>query len=280
MCKYKNSLWLTALVLAHGCALEVEGEGVSHAGQALEQPKLLALGDSIAFGYNPFAASFDKDKDFVGYPEILEDSFSVKNAGCPGEASCSFLSSAAPDFGCKGYRGAYPLHVNYGNKETQLEYALSRLEDPEDVPDVITLNLAGNDIFLLQAACGGDPVCFQLGFEDMVTTLTGNIYAILGNLRGAGYTGEIVFLTLYTTATYATNPGAVFAVQAINDAAASILPLFGARLADGFSALGAGVVSPCEQGWLIPSPAPGGGCDVHPSTAGHELLADAILNAL
>ena len=88
-------------VVAQGCAVELADQGdVELETQALDKPRLLALGDSIAFGYNPFG-DFTKDKNFAGYPEALKDGYSIKNASCPGETSASLFNPAAPDRGCR-----------------------------------------------------------------------------------------------------------------------------------------------------------------------------------
>src|SRR5262245_60444002 len=175
-----------------GCAAETDspdalGLEVEADTQALDKGRLLALGDSIAFGYNPFG-DFSKDKNFSGYPEALKDDFSVKNASCAGETSKSFYDNTAPDNGCRAYKGAYPLHVNYGANVTQMDYALSRITsaEPEDVPTQITLNVAGNDIFLLQKQCAIDPSpqatpaeCFAARAGALIGSIAQNVGIIL-----------------------------------------------------------------------------------------------------
>ena len=100
--------------IASGCAARTIGDETDSVAQADTQAatdaKLLALGDSIAFGYNPLA-DFKKVKNFVGYPEVLQADFMVKNASCPGETSASIFDSTAPDNGCRAYRAQFPLHV-------------------------------------------------------------------------------------------------------------------------------------------------------------------------
>ena len=49
------------------------------------------------------------------------------NAACPGETTGSFLSTQAPDAGCRLYRQHAPLHVNYGSSQTQFDYAVNYL---------------------------------------------------------------------------------------------------------------------------------------------------------
>src|SRR5262245_30574120 len=194
MRKLYASLSLTLLCTAGvGCAAETDAPDslaveVEADTQALEEKgRLLALGDSIAFGYNPFG-DFTKDKNFSGYPEALKDEFSVKNASCAGETSKSFYDNTAPDNGCRAYKAAYPLHVNYGSNVTQMDYALSRItsSEPEDVPTQITLNVSGNDIFLLQKQCAIDPSpqatpaeCFAARAGALIGSIAQNVGIIL-----------------------------------------------------------------------------------------------------
>jgi len=286
--RFLGSAWL--LTALYGCAMPIESGDDRIAEAAVdalaledgERERLLALGDSIAFGYDPFG-DFTKDKNFEGYPEELDSEYSVKNAACPGETSSSLISATAPDNGCRAYRAAYPLHVNYGDSTTQLDYALGRVtsEEAEDVPTLITLNIGGNDIFLLQARCATDPagpaMCFSANAPALIGTIAQNVATIFGSLRNAGYTGALVYQTLY--ATNYTDPSTVGFLTALNSTVAGVARQFGAEIADGFGAFqaAAGNESPCAAGLLIPNPA--GGCDVHPSAEGDEVLADDVRNA-
>ena len=277
---------------AFGCAASQASDeelGIEAQPQALqEEERLLALGDSIAFGYNPFG-DFSKDKNFVGYPEVLKSDHAVdalKNSSCPGESSASFFSTTAPDNGCRSYRSKYPLHVNYGQHDTQLDYALARVtsEEAEDVPTTVTLNISGNDIFLLQAACVNDPrgpaACFAAGAPALIGSVARNVATILGSLRAAGYQGHIVYMNLYSV-DY-TNPSTLAFLGALNATVSNVARRFGAEIADAFGAFGAASApsggSACAAGLLIPLPS-GTGCDVHPSAIGASLLAQTVIDA-
>jgi len=279
--------FVSLCLVGSACASQVD-DGTAQAqaqqtSQALERGRLLALGDSIAFGYDPFG-DFTKDKNFSGYPEALDEEFSVKNSACPGETSASFLSMTAPDNGCRSYRSRYPLHVNYGDNPTQMAYALSRVtsSEAEDVPTQITLNISGNDIFLVQARCATDPqgpaACFAAAAPALITSVATNVATILGTLRGAGYAGPITYMNLYAT-DYSV-PSTLQFLAALNGATSAQARSFGAKIADAFGAFkaAAGSQSPCAAGLLIPKP-DGSGCDVHPSATGDEVLADAVRNA-
>ena len=54
----------------------------------------LALGDSVAFGFNPLLNP-TQTSQFVGYPELLVPGVDLEltNAACPGETSASFVSA-------------------------------------------------------------------------------------------------------------------------------------------------------------------------------------------
>jgi lysophospholipase L1-like esterase len=295
MKKLIASLSLVCLCLmGFGCAAETDAADTdepSVLGSALQgdatslsanSDQLLALGDSIAFGYNPFG-NFNKVKTFAGYPESLSGEFAVTNSSCPGESSGSFLSATAPDNGCRAYKAAYPLHVFYDGAPTQMAYALNRINAPKerDRPDLITLNISGNDIFLLQAQCATQPdptACFSAGAPALITQIATNVATILGTIRGAGYTGPITYMNLYS----ATNdPSSLGFVSALNSNVEPVARMFGAKIADAFGAFqaAAGSQSPCDAGLLIHNPSPQTGCDVHPSAEGDEVLAQSVRDA-
>jgi lysophospholipase L1-like esterase len=279
-------LLVCAGFIASGCAARTIGEESDSVAQADTQTetdaKLLALGDSIAFGYNPLA-DFKKVKNFVGYPEVLKSDFTVKNASCPGETSASLFDATAPDNGCRAYRAQYPLHVNWGKNPTQLDYALGKLEDPTDTPTLVTLNVSGNDIFLLQAQCANDPrgpaACFAAGAPALIGSIANNVATIFASVRGtAGYKGRLVYMTLYTV-DY-NDATAVSFVTALNSTVVNVARQFGAQVADAYGAFqtaSAPSNSACTAKLLISLPS--GGCDVHPSPLGAQVLAQSVRDA-
>lgn len=247
---------------------------------------MLALGDSIAFGYDP-TADFTNENNFKGYPEKFKQdrlgNYAVRNASCPGETTGSFISATAPDNGCRNYKAAYPLHVNYGNSETQLDFAIRKLskEDPKKDIQLVTLNLSANDLFLLQQSCAGDPAnyqtCFSNGLPAVINGIVMNLQAIFSGIRGAGYQGRVVFMNLYT-ADY-TDSNAVGVVATVNMYAEQVARAFGAQIADAFGAFAAASnnAKACDANLLIKLA--DGSCDVHPSNKGDKVLAETIVNA-
>ena len=74
------------------------------------------------------------------------------------------------------------------------------------------------------------------------------------------------------------DPTEVAGTEALDSVIASVTEKFGGKVADGFAAFegpsAAFGGSPCAAGLLIKLP--GGTCNIHPSPAGHLLLAQAI----
>ena len=239
---------------------------------ANDEAGYLALGDSVAFGFNPLVFQTNPtDTDaYIGYPEVL--SKHVVNASCSGETSGSLIVGP-PDNGCAGFRSVAPLHVHYTG--TQLAFAVAYVRAHPDT-HLVTIDIGANDLFVLLRTCAGSSSCFASGFPVMLQRLASNLVTTYGSLRAAGFRGHLVALTYYVT-DY-NDPNAVATLGAINQVVAAVTRAFGGRVADGFGAfkreaMEAGGNS-CTAGLLIRLPT--GGCDIHPSRLGRILLARAI----
>jgi lysophospholipase L1-like esterase len=243
----------------------------------------LALGDSVAFGYVPPdavpAPNYRSANSFVGYPEDVGQALrlGVWNASCPGETSDSMLVAGVPSNGCEnspggspGYRTLYPLHVRY--KGTQMQYALRYLAVHRHT-QLVTIDIGANDAFLCQETTS-DGCAAE--FPDLLKEIGANLTAIYTQIRDvARYQGLLVALTYYST-NY-NDPVSVGLTEALNNVIASVTEAFGGKVADGFAAFKAGSGTsgdPCAAGLLIKLP--NGTCNIHPSPAGHLLLAQAI----
>lgn len=250
----------------------------------------LALGDSVAFGYVPPAATpapkYLDAHSFVGYPEFLAQQLNerVSNASCPGETTASMLVAGAQSNGCEnsvgsavGYSTLYPLHVQY--RGTQMEYALQYLAAHKHTR-LITIDIGANDAFICQEAtldhCSSLPEL--IGVATQIST---NLAAIYHELRvDAGYTGTIVALSYYSLSYI--DPAQIAGAAFLNSAISGVTTAFGGIVADGFGAFGAASApyggDPCAAGLLIKLP--DGTCNVHPTAAGHRVLAAAIAAAI
>jgi lysophospholipase L1-like esterase len=261
---------------------------------AEERRDALILGDSVAFSYIAsvgFEYFYTNPDNFIGFANRLGFLFdlNVVNAACPGETTGSFLSSTAPDNGCRAFRGAFPLHVDY--KSTQLAFATAYLRTHRAVR-LVTLTLGANDGFLLEAACGTNPAnstpalvaaCIEAGAPQLLETVAGNIQRILADLRGTGYRGAIV-VTNYYSLDYSDAAGTALTAD-LNAAIAAPTQAYGAVVADVFTAFKTvadktafGGMT-CQTGLLNPNVASQAACDVHPAQTGHRVIADAVARA-
>jgi lysophospholipase L1-like esterase len=245
----------------------------------------LALGDSVAFGYVPADAvpppNYQSAHSFAGYPEDVAQALRVRvwNASCPGETTESMLVAGVVSNGCEnsptsatGYRTLFPLHVQY--QGTQMEYALKYLAVHQHT-QLVTIDVGANDVFLCQETTA-DHCTSPAEFQAVLQQIAANLTTIYTQIRKANYQGPLVALTYYSL-NYA-DPAQVASLKLLNSVIASVTVAFGGKVADGFAAFeGPSMAvggSPCAAGLLIKLP--DGTCNIHPSPAGHLLLAQAI----
>src|SRR5271169_6292114 len=108
--RLRNHVVLMLLIAAAGV-------GMTASAKDRDDARALVLGDSVAFAYIASAGhEYINPDNFFGFSNYLDGKLQldVTDAGCPGETTGSFLSSTAPDNGCRAYRAAFPLHVAYG----------------------------------------------------------------------------------------------------------------------------------------------------------------------
>jgi lysophospholipase L1-like esterase len=250
----------------------------------------LALGDSVAFGYVPPQAvpppNYLSAHSFAGYPEDAAQALGVRvwNASCPGETTASMLTAGVQSNGCEnspgspaGYRTVFPLHVQY--QGTQMAYALDYLAVHRHT-QLVSIDIGANDVFLCQETTP-DHCTSPAELQGVLMEITQNLAAIFTQIRDvAGYQGPLVALTYYSL-NYS-DPVQVAGTGLLNSAIAAVTTSFGGEVADGFAAFeGPSVASggsPCAAGLLIKLP--DGTCNIHPSPAGHLLLAQAIETAV
>ena len=260
--------------------------GAVPASASSEGHSYLALGDSVAFGFHPLPVS-DRVKaaNFVGYPEIVAQRLNIEdvNAACSGEATGGFIDPQGLDNSCRGYRSLWPLHVAYSG--TQLAFAESYLKaNPRT--RLVTLNLDANDFFRLTSGPSTDfwppSTCYTPDFVVYLKTCAiQNLETIFAGIRGTGYTGLIVVMTYY--ALDYSDPVGLFVSGLLNGAMiAAAAHSDHVLVASGFDAWKPVAMavggSSCTAGLLIPLPS--GGCDVHPTPAGRDLLAGAIVETI
>ncbi len=278
--------WLIAAVaiLATLATTLLAGPAVRGALAASSRPQAyLALGNSVAFGFNPLLDRSNAD-NFIGYPSPVAAALkeSLTNASCPGETSSHFISLTGSDLDCGAYRANFPLHVTYST--AQLDFADAFLTS-HPMTQVVSIDIGANDLFVLVNGCGGSANvgCILAGFPGMLATLSANLDTIYGHIRNQdGYHHKLVALTYYSL-NYSDTTGTSLISQ-VNQVVANRTLAWGGIVADGFGAFAAASTAfggdTCAAGLrivLLSSPLT---CDIHPSPAGRDLLAQAIVNAL
>lgn len=238
----------------------------------------LALGDSVAFGYDPLV-QVPIESNYTGYPEIVAQKApqydKLMSLACPGETSGSFLSATAPDNGCRGFKSAFGLHTNYTG--TQADFAVATLANEPQIK-LVTISIGGNDLLLLQAGCNNDPACILQKLPQVLATYGQNLTRILTRLRlEARYRGRIALVTYYSP-NYR-DPVQTTGIAALDLVLLQIGALFNATVADGYGSFALASLpfrgDTCAAGLLVRiSPT---ACDVHPSPKGRDLLADVVL---
>jgi hypothetical protein len=276
--------WLIAAValLATLATILLAGPAVPSALAASNRPQdYLALGDSVAFGFNPLLDRSNAD-NFIGYPTPVAAALkeTLTNASCPGETSSHFISLAGSDHGCGAYRLNFPLHVAYST--TQLEFADGFLQShPQTL--VVSIDIGANDLFVLENGCGGNVNCILSGLPGMLATLSANLDTIYGHIRNLdGYRHQLVALTYYSL-NYS-DPVGTNVISQVNQVVAGRTLAWGGIVADGFGAFAVASTAyggdTCAAGLRIVVLSSPLTCDIHPSPAGRDLLAQAIVNAL
>ena len=246
-----------------------------------QDTRYLALGDSVTFGYNPTVPV--NLANYHGYPEFVSNGVheKVANVSCIGESSGSFLVAGAPDLGCSAWKSSgEPMWISYTG--TQMDEAVAYLRSNPNTK-LVTINIGGNDLGLLQESCAMALPCELAGLPGVLAAYGNNLLAIFTRLRGeAGYTGPIVLLTYYAFDYRPASAPDLAAFVSLNGIASGITTAFGGTVADGFNAFLVASLAyggdPCAAGLLVPLP--GGTCDIHPSVAGQKVLANAILKVV
>jgi len=259
----------------------------------------LALDDSIPFGFNPFLVRPGVDPNtFVGYPELASSRFrpmkKLANAGCPGETTGSFIDVNVPNNGCESYRAIAALHVSYSG--SQLASAENYV-GARPRTGLISITLGANDAGPLLLYCSAHTsnldelaACVARGLHrpspdaaigNVLPKMAANLTTIYSSLIDAGFHGEFVAVTYYST-----NYADVFPTNflaAVDQVLAAVTKQFGGKVADAFAAFQAASApfgsDACAAGLLIPHPpgrGPPGSCNMHPSRAGAELLAQTL----
>lgn len=173
----------------------------------------LALGDSLAFGYQAVkvqgcapASCTNPDAVFnTGYVNDFQALFSpaypgvkIVNLGCPGETSDTLIHATNNTTGCTTY--PFAIHANHPN-QTQLQAAVQVLREQGKKVNPVTLDIGANDVLALKNSCTNPPLlisCMEAGKDATFATVQANLDETLNTLRAeGGKTKEILVVGLY-----------------------------------------------------------------------------------
>ena len=231
----------------------------------------LALGDSMAYGFQPTKANLPPSAIRTGYVDVFaarlrkqSPNLQVVNYGCPGESTVTFVRG-----GCDWLKGGGHLHDAF--RGSQLEAARSFLRAHQGQVSPITVTLWGGDLFPLSER--------GKHARNAIASFASRFASILTGLRGAAPTAEIIVTGAWNPEAdrlQQTEPLYRSADAAIKRAAAASH----ARIANMFAALdGTGNVKTrqarlCRLTFFCSK-----GGDPHPTDAGYRAMADAFLAA-
>lgn len=250
------------------------------------QTYYLALGDSLAFGYqkakflgelpNSYsAASFNTgyDADLAAmFPSVMppgqKGGFTEVNYGCPGETTSSMMGTTSP---CP-YRYQFApslilsLHNDYPTGDSQLQAAVAFLRAHRGHVNPVTLDIGANDILPCDtSAC----VAAATG------TMALNLDAILTQLQNAEPSAEIIVMNV-PDPYYFISPATVPAFTAFNDVLDAVVAAHNDRLVDAFdAALAIAPTTFCTLSYVCTPPL----FDIHPTDAGYANLAEQFWSA-
>jgi len=270
-----------ALLLSVGFAAVSANSAYANAGGHRNhhaQMDYLALGDSIAFGFDPRVTDPSNPDNYIGYPTPVAEALGLKltNAACPGVTSGYFVSLSLPDWECIKFLSlGGRLHVNYTT--SQLDFAVSYLQ-AHPRTRLVTIDLGANDLLKLQFDCQGDVTCIQRDLPATLANFGDHLNTIYSAIRHkAHYHGQLVALTTYSP-DYR-DPLTTGSLVALNEVLIDRTRAWGGAVADGFDAFkdiaAAYGGDTCAAGLLIRTGPTT--CDIHPSAYGREILAETIL---
>jgi lysophospholipase L1-like esterase len=275
------TIWLAPAAGAFG----PPRSGQSHGRPAHSGPQLsyLALGDSLAFGYqqakfesllpNPNPAAFNTGyvDDFGHVLQLRDRNLQIVNDGCPGETTDSFISGP-----CQ-YQLAFALHHPYvgGPSSSQLSDALTYLQANRNFVKPITIDIGANDALgVTEGTCKLEPTCIAEHAPALFVHIASNLGLILSDLRAAAPHAKIIVLGLYNPFGPSL-PGSDQLTAQLNEVMSQVAATVRARFADPLPVFNPPGAAEQPTICLLTN-----FCtplrDIHPTDLGYAVLADLI----
>ncbi len=230
------------------------------------QQRYLAIGDSLAFGYQPDLNYDDGYADDFYHNLQSHGVTSIANLGCPGETSVTLINGGCP----------VPLLRKFPYLGSQLNAALFYLALHPGQVSPVTLDIGANDLLrdINKSTCVINTTKFASDLATLDANLTGVILPKLHNalVVNGKLTGDLLVMNYYDPYQNLC-PNTVSYIQTVNQHLASDVSGYG-TVADVFSAFG-GATTPnvniCHYTWE---------CsifkDIHSTDAGYRAIASSF----
>ena len=302
---HRSVTWIVAAVFLFGTLTVL---WPTHRASATATPKvLLALGDSLAAGYEPsFGTSLPpinpssgyRDGGFPGsYAADLASTRGLRlvDLGCPGETTASMLGTPAQRQCARLYSAEFAAHSQLGAAETFLSRNTGQVA-------LVTIDVGVNDLLHCVSTSQVSAACLQKNNVATQRNLAGILRSLIASLHRSDPRGRVVAMNYYDPFLgLAYSPGSTqgtklalaslaatnafnvelsdtyrnFAVSVANIAGAfrtnTALPLahYGGKV------LPLDVISICKLTWMCPVQSQHGR-DIHPNLAGYRTIAGAF----
>jgi lysophospholipase L1-like esterase len=226
----------------------------------------LALGDSLAYGYQP---SFDWTHGYADdlFAHFQPTSKMLVNLSCLGETTTTFISGGCPYWFIRKtlYSGS------------QLSAAMSFIANHPGQVSPVTIDIGGNDILPL---VNTSTCTVASNWTTVLAAFDRNFTFILASLqhalKGSGDLASMIYYDPYQNVC-ARNPDILSKVELFDLHIAADSASFGARVANVFGAFG-GPTTPnrnlCTDTWMCSVN------DIHATTHGYSVIASAFDAAL
>jgi lysophospholipase L1-like esterase len=284
---------LLSAATAMGLMAVLSGPSIATADNPHAAHYYLALGDSLAAGYQPNGETSPDGMFLHGYANQLYDALKpndptlqLQNLACGGETTSSMISGDEVHFAGSrsfcGYR-SWHGHLAHGS---QLDDAVAFLHAHSGFVSLITIDIGGNDV----AACvySLDQACLDNG----LATVNQNLPVILSAIRAAAPGVPIVgmnyydpFLVFWFSDPTAAQTTEQMVVEKVNPMLEQLYTDYSVPVADVETAFSAtdwtlvdgiplNVERICEWTWMCSI------FDLHANTAGYGVIAQAFEQVL
>ena len=301
----RNVTWSVATVFLLGTLAVLRP---AHRASAGTTPKvLLALGDSLAAGYEPtFGTSLPpinpssgfRDHGYPGsYPADLASKRGLRlvDLGCPGETTGSML-------GIPAQRQCAHLYATEFAAQSQLVAAETFLSRHRGQVALVTIDIGVNNLLHCVSASQVSPTCLQNINVSTQRNLAGILHSLIVSLRRNDPRARVIAMNYYDPFLgLAYSPGgtqglklaltSLVATNAFNTELANTFRAFAVAVANTASAfhmntpfplahyggksLPTDVVSTCTLTWMCPVRSQRSR-DIHPNLAGYRAIASAF----